>query len=438
MRAVTLFYLSLTLFVYWSNVIFTIYRINDGLINRSLSLSHIIIDSIVSVYIIYRFWYIKKIHGLSFCIKILIIIWNIVNLFVITDLIMLGSLNDEKKVTKFLSKYELRTLLFYYLITILKFYLYIISCVRIGTCAPDSCNGKDCWQKFTIKEEHEEESEFNDEKRLKEIKEENKYLKLENQRLKEEKIKVDNNNIRNKKIEILIKYIKSKYNINIPKDSLFKKLLLEIKDKYGLIIDSKKYEEIIINYIKQNIFKFLKCPLSNKLFNNPFITPDGQTFDNNEIKEEIKKTGLNPITNKELKQEKLIKNKLVLEIVEIINNHEDDFNIQHFKEIRQKLISNKTKKLFENPYVIHKGEDKGNTEEENKGFNNFREYPNLVIKNMIEHNLEIFDDNFLKFNIEFNGDFISNINSDVIKYNIRSPVDKQIILDPKRQLPSKK
>ena len=413
MRGITLFYLSLTLFVYWSNVIFTIYRINDGLISRPLSLSNIIIDSIVSVYIIHRFCNIKKIHRLIIYIKSLIILWNFAY-FIVTCYLALS--HDEKK--NFLSIYELRTLLFYDLIVILKFYLYAISCIRIDNCCSNiynsyNENNKDCWNKVTIIEVKEEEQRFDDKKRLKEIKKENEYLKLENKRLKEEKIKVDNNNIRNKKIEILIKYIKSEYNINIPKDSLFKKLLLEIKDKCGLIIDTKKYEEIIINYIQQNIFKFLKCPLSHKLFNNPYITPDGQTFDKNEIKDE-----LNP--------EKLIKNKLVLEIVEIINNHEEDFNIQHFKEIRQKLISNKTKKLYENPYVIHIGSDKGNTEE-NKGFNNLIQYPNLVIKNMIEHNLEIFDDNFLKF---------SNITSDVIKYNIRNPVDKQIIHDAKRQLPS--
>jgi len=119
---------------------------------------------------------------------------------------------------------------------------------------------------------------------------------------------------------------------------------LEIKDKHGLIIDKKKYEEIILNYFKQNVFRYLKCPLSKELFDNPYITPEGQTFEENRIMEEINKTGLNPITNTNLKSEELIKNKLVLDIVEIISNHEFDFNIQHIKEIKQKLISNLTKK----------------------------------------------------------------------------------------------
>ena len=50
------FYLSLTLFVYCTTAIFTIYRINDGLISKPLSIIYIIIDLMVSIYIIYRFF----------------------------------------------------------------------------------------------------------------------------------------------------------------------------------------------------------------------------------------------------------------------------------------------------------------------------------------------------------------------------------------------
>ncbi len=440
MGKATCFYLSFTFFVYCSEVIFTICK-NEDLISKNLSLSCIIIDSIVACYIIYRLFYSKRIHAITKCIKYLMMIWNIAFFFVIVGLMI--NYNEVGELILF-SHNQLRVFLFHELICILKFYLHIISIIRINRsyCCEEikyfceKTNNEDLWQIIEFKGENEEE--FYDVKRLEEIKKENRNLKKENKILKEEKIKVDNYTIRNKKIEILIKYIKSKYNINIPKDLLYKKLLLEIKNKHGLIIDAKKYEEIIINYIKQNVFKFLKCPLTNELLENPYITPEGQTFDENKIMEEINKTGLNPITNKNLKPEELIKNKLVLDIVEIVKNHEYDFNIQHFKEIKEKLISNKTKKLYENPYVISIGGNKGDTIEENQDFQNLKKYPNLVIKNIIEHNMEIFDDNLLKFDIELGEDNISTINSDVVKYNIRNLVEEENINDAKRELPFKK
>ena len=438
MRKVTCFYLSLTFIVYCSGIIFTIYRINDGLISKSLSLTYIIIDAIVSFYIIYRIFFIKKIHIITKVLKILIMIWNISYFFVILALARKYT-NDENKSRSF-SHTQLIIFLSYELIVILKLYLHIISIMRIelnreNISDSKYANNENYWYEITIEDDYEEEY-YGDEK-LKEIKKENINLKLDNKRLKEETIKVDNNLIRNKKIEIIIKYLKSRYNINISKDLLYKKLLFEIKDKHGLIIDTKKYEEIIINYIQEKVFKFLECPLSKKLFDDPYITPEGQTFEENKILKVIKKTGKNPITNKNLKSEKLVKNKLILDICEIICKHKSDFNIQHFKEIKQKLISSQTKKLFKNPHVISEGSNKGNTVEENEYFPKFTTYPNLVIKNIIEHNVGIFDDSFLKFDIELGDDYFSRTNSDIIKYNIKNLIDKEIIHESKRELPFK-
>ena len=277
MGKVTCFYLSLTFFAYCSGIIFTINRINDDLISKPLSLSYIIIDAIASFYIIYRLFNTKKIHCLTICTKFLIAIWNIAFFFVIAF-----TLTKYTKVEniKILSQNQLRPFLFYELIVVLKLYLHIISLIRIdqSKCIENSKNRNkdDYWQEIKIEDSNEEE--FYNEERLKEKEKENRNLKMENNILKKEKIKADNNSIRNKKIEILIDFIKSKYNINISKDLLYKKLLLEIKDKCELIINKKKYEEIIINYIKENVFKFLKCPLSKNYFNNPYITPEGQTF----------------------------------------------------------------------------------------------------------------------------------------------------------------
>jgi hypothetical protein len=67
--------------------------------------------------------------------------------------------------------------------------------------------------------------------------------------------------------------------MNLSTDILFKKLLYEIKEKCGLVIDKKIYEEIAINYIKQRLSNYLLCPITCQIFSNPYITPDGQTFD---------------------------------------------------------------------------------------------------------------------------------------------------------------
>ena len=61
------------------------------------------------------------------------------------------------------------------------------------------------------------------------------------------------------------------------------------------------------------------------MFSNPYITPDGQTFDKLAIWQQIKKKGVNPITNNKLFQEDLIENKLVLDICEIIKLNSDYF-----------------------------------------------------------------------------------------------------------------
>ena len=429
MGKVTCFYLSVTFLVYLSGIIFTINRINDDLISMSLSLTYIIIDAIVLFYIIYRIFNIKKIHHITVFIKCLIMIWNIAYFCVI---IGLAVKYDKTSKVKVLSQAQLRTFLFYELIAMLKLYFHIISLIRNkNKCCTDNSqnrNDENCWQEIIIKDENEDL--YYNERRLEKVKKENRNLETENKRLKEEKIKADDNMIRNKKIEIIIKYINSKYNANFSKDLLYTKLLFEIKNKCGLIIDKNKYEEIIINYIKQNVFKFLKCPLTNKFFDNPYITPDGQTFEENIIK----KKGKNPITNKKLKTGELIKNKLVLDIIEIINNYEYDFNIQHFKEIKEKLVSKTTKKLYQNPYVISSGDNKGDTVEENEIFPQPTKYPNLVIKNIIENNLELFDDAFLQFDMKLDEDYISK--NDVIKYKTRNNIDSESIHDAKRELPS--
>ena len=107
MGKITCFYLLLTFLVYLSGVIFTIIRINDDLISKNLSLTYIIIDSIVLLYIIYRIFYIKKIHFITMFTKYLVMFWNIAYFGVIISI----QVNyNEIRQLKFLSKNQLRTL----------------------------------------------------------------------------------------------------------------------------------------------------------------------------------------------------------------------------------------------------------------------------------------------------------------------------------------
>ena len=189
------------------------------------------------------------------------------------------------------------------------------------------------------------------------------------------------------------------------------------------------------------------------MFSNPYITPDGQTFDKLAILKQIKKNGVNPITNNNLTQDDLIENKLVLDICEIIKLNMDYFNIQHFKEIKKLLKSKITKEFYKFPYVISQGNDKGCTKEQ-YSFVNKEKYPNLVIMYMIKQNSEIFDDNFLKFDLEIDYENISIKEPNVIKEeeineikeekepimikeeeDQKNNINNEIIYKPKRDLP---
>ena len=200
-------------------------------------------------------------------------------------------------------------------------------------------------------------------------------------------------------MEIIREYIKSNNQIKISSNSLLKKLLIEIKHKCnGLTINQKKYEEIIINYIKQRITSYLLCPITNQLFSDPYITPDGQTFEKETILNQIEKKGVNPINNNRLYSDELIENKLVSDICKLLKIN-SDFNLNNFIEIKKLLLDTGTKKLYEFPCVISRGIIKGLTEEK-FNYENSKRYPNLVIKNLISQNLEIFEDDFLKLDVE--------------------------------------
>ena len=424
MTKITKIFISLLLFLYILGLILIIVTLFGKYVDKRYSIANIVIDLIMILYIVYRFFVNKKIFFLAIALKWCGFLFNIANF---------GVIIYYAKINWPLSENRIRIYLFYELIILFKFYVHVISMQRFGKI---EC-GDIGWIRMPNKEI--EDNNFNQQeqnKELNEVKNKNDLLREENQRLINEKSKISKNIFIRKKIDIICHYIKSNYNMNLSTDILFKKLLYEIKEKCGLVIDKKIYEEIAINYIKQRLSNYLLCPITCQIFSNPYITPDGQTFDKIAIMKKIQITGLNPITNKELKPEELIENKLVLDISEIMKLNYDYFTIQHFQEIKKLLKSKITNKLYEYPCVVYEGSDKGNTKEK-YNFEKFEKYPNLVIKNMIKQNLEIFDDNFLKFDIQLDANFESKVNpiNPIVEEYSKNIENEGNMIDKKRILP---
>ena len=111
----------------------------------------------------------------------------------------------------------------------------------------------------------------------------------------------------------------------------------------------------------------------------------------------------------------MIENTLVLDICEKLIQNYDYFNKNIFNEIKSLLKSKETKKFYENPVVINNSYSNGKTKEGNI-YDYNEKYQNLVIKNLIEQNREILEDNFLVFDFNIsednkNIDNIDNINN---------------------------
>ena len=445
MRKSTRILLIITLFLNISTIVFTFIVLKKDLLYKRLLYADIIVDAIMSIYILYLFCYIKSILFIAIGIKFLVFAFNIANIAVIIYVVC--SAKDKGKI---LTGKKIRLYLLYELIFLLKLYIHIHSYIRNREYVKNPTGDGCCFISMSIEDEDENSGEISINSRnqeLNELKKENLSLREENQRLKDDKTNIDKNISKKKKIEIICQYVREKYNINISNETLLKKFFLEIKNKCnGFVINKEKYEEIILNYIKQRIFSYLFCPITGQMFSNPYITPDGQTFDRLAILNQIKKNGVNPITKKNLNQEDLIENKLVLDICEIIKLNSDYFNLQHFIEIKKLLKSEITKEFYNFPYVISQGSDKGYTEEKYR-FLKEEKYPNLVIMNMIKQNTGIFEDNFLKFDFEI--DYENNLKIEPnIKKEEEEPklikeekqinnINNEFIYKPRRTLPEK-
>ena len=444
MRKSTGILLIITLILNIWTIVLSLVVLKKDLIYKRLLYADIVVDIIMSIYILYLFCYIKAILYIAIVIKMLAVALNIANIAVVIYLVY-----SAKEKGRILTGKNIRLYLLYELIFLLKLYIYIHSFLRNKEAVDSSSRDGCCFVSVPNEQEDENSGENSINSRnqeLNELKKEYLTLREENLRLKDDKTNIDKNIFRKKKIEIICQYVKEKYNINISNDTLLKKFFLVIKNKCnGFMINKEKYEEIILDYIKKRIFSYLFCPITGQMFSNPYITPDGQTFDRLAIINQIKKNGVNPITKNILSQDDLIENKLVLDICEIVKLNDEYFNIQHFQEIKKLLKSQITKEYYNFPYVISQGSEKGYTKEKYR-FSKEEKYPNLIIMNMIKQNTGILDDNFLKFDFEIDYEDNLKIEPNMIKEEeepkvIRAEeesinkINKEILYKPRRTLP---
>ena len=166
---------------------------------------------------------------------------------------------------------------------------------------------------------------------------------------------------------------------NDPKVIAKKELLHELEDNYALIVDSNKFKEIALFYIKSKLIENLTDSKTNDIFSKPVITQDGKTVEGKNLS----------------KSKNYIENKLVSELCKILKENEGDLTFDNFQKIKKLLISKETGKYYRNPIIIISGKDMGETIEDIDNENNG--IKNIIIKNIIGDIRELLDDDFFIF-----------------------------------------
>ena len=224
--------------------------------------------------------------------------------------------------------------------------------------------------------------------------------------LKEKKKKQDflyNKNSIDSNIFFIKYYIRTKYNAEISTEHMMNYFINEINLKFIEKIDLKDIKKYVIKYIKDKLVENLKCPITQDLFLNPYITPEGQTFDKTKIEQSIKTIHANPLTKTKLNIKELIPNRKVLDLVEFYKNYSDIFDEKACLVLKSILKKDKDE-YYENPVVISSGEKIGTTIE---GDYNMK-YKNLIVKSLIELLGDILDEYF-----QSNSNQIQIVNNDM-------------------------
>ena len=235
----------------------------------------------------------------------------------------------------------------------------------------------------------------------------NNLLIEENQQLIELKKRRSSNNIEDGKVELILWYVKNNYNQIFSLNLLYKYLLEEIKNKFGEEINKDKFRNIFLEYAQEKFTESLTCPITDNIFLNPVITPEGQTYDKKNLLKYVEKKGENPLTRNKLFKTQLIGNILIKDLCEILQLNKNKYTIDIFIKMKNLLINPENNKFYSNPVVIKEGDRKGETKE---GVGLITEYPNKVILNIIEQNKEILSDEFFE-EINENKNIINNSNN---------------------------
>ena len=194
----------------------------------------------------------------------------------------------------------------------------------------------------------------------------NYYIKAENKKIINSGNLLDKlnpENIKDRKIDAILSYTKKYCNKSFSLNDLFQYFLEEIKENCGLNIDQNKFREMSLVYIQKKLTECLTCPLTKKIFVDPLIAPNGETFETDDVLDKMNSSG--NIGNN-LNVDELIQNKLVAKISKIIRTNKY-FNLDTLIEIRKLLINPDTKTFYSNPYVIWEGEKRGDTAEKENG-----------------------------------------------------------------------
>ena len=137
-------------------------------------------------------------------------------------------------------------------------------------------------------------------------------------------------------------------------------------------------------YIKEKLEENLTCPISQQIFINPYITPEGQSFDKAKIEEAIENNGRNPLTKNKLESNELRQNNKARELLEIYAEFNDDINAL---EKLNDILKKNENEYYKNPVV----EENGDTRE---GKSNEDQYRNLILKTLIEQISELLNEDF--------------------------------------------
>ena len=105
--------------------------------------------------------------------------------------------------------------------------------------------------------------------------------------------KLIHENIKIKQLDVILFYAKKGimsrvYNKDNYIQNIFLKALREIKNNYGLNIDSDKFKEISLYYIKSKLQVNLTDLKNKNIFSNPVITPEGKTYEKENINKFVK------------------------------------------------------------------------------------------------------------------------------------------------------